>query len=335
MSLTRSTLLRLAAGTGIAAGLPVPAFAAVPVMRGDPEQKSMKIGIAVPDVAYLALYVAAAQGLWKAEGLDVQLVTFSGDASVTQALAGGSIDMNSASIVGLLNLIQSGQKVKAISSNCNQAVFSFIGNSKVKTWNDLKGGTFGVASYGSVTAALGTVALAQHGLVVDKDIQLVQTGGSPNAYAALESGRLSGSGFSLPYALKAKSAGMNFLGSQVTITGTQWPAETMYAKEDYLAKNPKTVSAMMRGLAVAAKVIATQPLVAIKVLQDAMKLEPEIASASYSVVKNTFLPRGEFPKDMSRIWKVLIAAKVITAPVAMNVWYDPTWVDNYDAWKPR
>jgi NitT/TauT family transport system substrate-binding protein len=335
MSLTRSTLLRLAAGTGIAASLPGVGLAALPPMRGEPEMKAMKIGIAVPDVAYLALYVASAQGLWKNEGLDVELVTFSGDASVTQALAGGSVDMNSASIVGLLNLIQSGQKVKAISSNCNQAVFSFVGNSKVKTWNDLKGGTFGVASYGSVTAALGTVALEEHGIIVGKDIQLVQTGGSPNAYSALESGRLSGSGFSLPYALKAKTAGMNFLGSQVTVTGSQWPAELMYTKVDYLAKNPKTVSAMMRGLAVAAKVIQTQPAVAIKVLQDTMKLEPEIASGSYSIVKDTFLPRGEFPKDMSKIWKVLIAAKTVTAPVPMDQWYDPTWVDNYTAWKPR
>ena len=113
----------------------------------------------------------------------------------------------------------------------------------------------------------------------------------------------------MPYALKAKTAGMNFLGSQVTVTGSQWPAELMYTKVDYLAKNPKTVSAMMRGLAVAANVIQTQPAVAIKVLQDTMKLEPEIASGSYGIVKDTFLPRGEFPKDMSKIWKVLIAAK--------------------------
>jgi NitT/TauT family transport system substrate-binding protein len=334
MTISRSTLLRLTAGTAVAANLPAVAQAAVPQMRGTPEQKSIKIGLAVPDVAYWTLYVALAQGLWKNEGLDVQLVTFSGDASVAQALAGGSVDVNSASLIGLLNAIQAGQKFKTISATCNQAVFSFVGNSKVKTWDDIRGGTYGVASYGSLTAALGTVALEQHGLKVGKDVQLVQTGGSPNAYAALESGRLSASGFSLPYALQAPSAGMHFLGSQVTVTGPNWPSEVMYAKEDYLAANPKTISAMMRGLASAVKVIETRPQVAISVLMSAMKLQPEIAAGSYNVVKHTFLPRGQFPKDMSKIWKVLIAAGVVKQPVPMNEWYDGTWVDNYDAWKP-
>lgn len=334
MTISRSTLLRLTAGATAAAGLPATALAALPPMRGTPEQKSIKIGLAVPDVAYWTLYVAQAQNLWKNEGLDVQLVTFSGDASVTQALAGGSVDINAASLIGLLNAIQAGQKFKAISATCNQAVFSFVGNSKVKTWDDIRGGTYGVASYGSLTAALGTVALEQHGLKVGKDVQLVQTGGSPNAYAALESGRLSASGFSLPYALQAPAAGMHFLGSQVTITGPNWPSEVIYAKEDYLAANPKTISAMMRGLANAVKVIETQPQVAISTLMSTMKLQPEIAAGSYNVVKNTFLPRGQFPKDMSKVWKVLIAAGVVKKPVPMDQWYDGTWVDNYNAWKP-
>jgi NitT/TauT family transport system substrate-binding protein len=337
MKVNRSGFLRASAGASVAAALPLAAYAApAPAnFRGEPEQKSLKIGLAVPDVAYWPLYVAASQGLWKNEGLDVQLITFSGDASVGQALAGGSTDLNSASLVGLLNIIQSGQPVRAISAVCEQAVFSFVGNSKIKSWNDLKGGTFGVASYGSMTAAMCTAALAAHGLVVDKDIQLVQTGGSPNAYAALESGQLSGSGFSLPYALKAKTAGMHFLGSQVTVTGSHWPAEIMYAKQDFLASKPRTISAFMRGLAVADKIITSQPSVAIASLQNAMKLEPDIASASYAIVKNTFLPRGQFPTDMSKVWQTLIVAKTVTAPVPMNKWLDPTWIDNYSLWAPR
>jgi NitT/TauT family transport system substrate-binding protein len=337
MNVNRSAFLRASAGAGIVAALPSAAFATPPaaMFRGDPEQKSIKVGLAVPDVAYWTLYVAASQGLWKNEGLDVQLVTFSGDASVAQALAGGSTDINAASLVGLLNMISSGQPVKAISAVANQAVFSFIGNSKIKTWSDLKGGTFGVASYGSMTAAMCTAALAQHGLVVDKDIQLVPTGGSPNAYAALEAGRLSGSGFSLPYALKSRTAGMNFLGSQVTVTGPQWPAELVYMKEDYIASHPRTISAFMRGLAVADKIIRTQPTVAIKSLQDAMKLEPDIAAGCYNIVKNTFLPRGQFPTDMSKVWKTLVVSKVVPAPVPMGKFYDPTWVANYALWMPR
>ena len=337
MNVNRSVFLGASAGAGLAAALPLGAFAAPSPagFRGEPEQKTLKIGIAVPDVAYWPFYVASSQGIWKNEGLDVQLITFSGDASVGQALAGGSVDINAASLVGLLNVLQAGQPVRAISAVAEQAVFSFVGNSKIKSWSDLKGGTFGVASYGSMTAAMDTAAMAQHGLVVDRDVQLVQTGGSPNAYAALASGQLSASGFSLPYALMAKTAGMHFLGSQVTVTGSHWPAEVVYMKQDFIASKPRTISAFMRGLAIADKVIATQPSVAILSLQSAMKLEPAIAAASYSIVKNTFLPRGQFPADMSKVWQTLIVAKTVTAPVPMSKWLDSTWIDNYALWMPR
>ena len=335
MNLNRSTLLRLGAGMSVL-GLPLPAMAASGAsIHGEPEQKSIKVGIAVPDVAYLPLYVAAAQNLWTKEGLEVELVTFGGDAPVSQALAGGSVDINAASMIGLFNLVQAGQAVKAIYLLASQAVFSFVGAANVKKWSDIKGGTFGVASYGSVTAALATVALEQHGLVVNRDVQLVQTGGSPNAYAALQAGRLSASGFSLPYALQAKGAGLNILGTQEQVTGPQWPVEAMYAKDDYLRKNPKTVSALLRGILAADQIIVSRPADAIKALQDTMKLEPEIAAGAYNVVKGTFLPKGQFPSDLSKFWKVVIAAKTVTAPLPMNTWYDGTWVDNYSSWSTR
>jgi NitT/TauT family transport system substrate-binding protein len=302
---------------------------------GPPEMRSVKVGLAVQDVSYLNLYLAQSEGLWTKEGLNVEFVAFPGDAPVTQALAGGSVDLNIASMIGLLNLIEAGQTMKTVHCITNQAVFSFVGNAKVKKWADLKGGTFGVASYGSLTASLATAALAQHGLIVNKDIQLVQTGGTPNAYAALLSGQLSGSTVQLTYAIRARSTGLNVLGTQQQITGPVWPAEVVYAKDSFLRANPRTITAILRGIAAADGLIQTQPEKSVKALVDALKLEPEVATEAYRIVKNTFEPRGAFPRDMAPFWKVMVAANVVKAPVPTSSWYDPTWFDNYTAWKVR
>lgn len=335
--ITRSQSIAVAAGLGIGALL-APAGRADSAtgiggtLTGEPEQKDVKIGISVPDVAYLPLYVARARGLWAKEGLNVTLVTFAGDASSTQALAGGSIDINAASMPGFLNLFQSGQPAKVIWDLSNEAFFSFVGNAKVHSWKDLKGGTFGITSYGSMTAALATVALDQHGLTVNKDVQFVQTGGSPNAYAAIQSGQLSAATFSLPYALMAKRDGLPVLGTQLQVTGPAWPSEVLYAKDEFLRKNPKSISAVLRCIVAANGFIASQPADSIKALQDSMKLDPDIAAAAYKEARGTFPLNGRFPRDLSAFWKVMVIAKTVTEPVPFSKWYDPTWVDNSSAW---
>ena len=337
MALTRSELLGVAAGGIAACAIPSPLLAQnkAAALIGPPELKNVKVGLAVQDISYLNLYLAQSEGLWEKEGVKVEFVAFPGDAPVTQALAGGSVDFNIASMAGLLNLVQAGQAMKTVYCITNQAVFSFVGNAKVKKWSDLKGGTFGVASYGSLTAALASAALEKNGLTINKDVQLVQTGGTPNAYAALLSNQLSGSTVQLTYALRAKNNGLNILGTQQQITGPVWPAEVVYGKEAFLQKNPKVITAILRGIAAADQLILTQPDKSIKTLQDSLKLEPEIAAAAYKIVRNTYDPHGLFPKDLTAFWQVMIAAKTVTAPLAMNTWYDPTWIDNYNAWRKR
>jgi len=333
-ALNRKTLLGIAAAQLALASAPSAVRAqAGKALVGPPEMKNVKVGLAVQDVSYLNLYLAQSEGLWQKEGLTVEFVAFPGDAPVTQALVGGSVDLNIASMVGMLNLVAAGQAVKTVHCITNQAVFSFVGNAKVKQWSDLKGGTFGVATYGSLTAALATAALEQHGLIVNKDVQLVQTGGTPNAYAALLSGQLSGSTVQLTYAIRSKAAGLNILGTQQQVTGPVWPAEVVYAKDSFLRSNPHVITAIVRGIAAADNVILTQPDKAIKALVDSLKLEPDVAAAAYKVVRTTYEPRGQFPRDMAPFWKVMEATKVVQAPLPASAWYDPTWIDNYNAWR--
>lgn len=338
MDVRRTEFLGLLGGALVPLIAPGSAFAqanrgAAAALVGEPELKSVKVGLAVQDIAYLNLYLAQSEGLWTKEGLHVEFVPFPGDAPVTQALVGGSVDLNIASMSGLLNLVQSGQPVKTVYCITNQAVFSFIGNAKVKKWSDLKGGTFGVASYGSLTATLATAALEQHGLVVNRDVQLVQTGGTPNAYAALLSGQLSGSTVQLAYAIRARKTGLNLLGTQQQVTGPVWPDEIVYAKEAFLRRNPRTITAILRGIAAADKIIVSQPDKAIKQLVETLKLEPDVASEAYKTVRTTYDPRGLFPRNMGPVWKVMVDSKTVPAALPPATWYDPTWIDNYNAWK--
>ena len=107
------------AGAGAAALLAAPrAFADI----GKVEKPKLTLGVAVPGASFLPVYVAAAR-TWKEMGLDVNVVRFRGDAEVSQAMAGDSIDLSVQSPDGLINMINAGQGVKAFYAGFHQADF--------------------------------------------------------------------------------------------------------------------------------------------------------------------------------------------------------------------
>ena len=61
-------------------------------------ETSIKIGLSPPDIAHLPLWVADAKNLFKAEGVNVQLVQFESDSAAAQGLTAGATQMNSGSV---------------------------------------------------------------------------------------------------------------------------------------------------------------------------------------------------------------------------------------------
>ena len=77
----------LQAGAAVALSGLTPARAAI----GALERRKLVAAIPVDAASFLPIYLAAAR-TWKEQGLDIELTAFRGDAEVSQALIGGSID---------------------------------------------------------------------------------------------------------------------------------------------------------------------------------------------------------------------------------------------------
>jgi ABC-type nitrate/sulfonate/bicarbonate transport system substrate-binding protein len=107
-----------------------PVKAASPPIR--PEMAKLIIGLPVPAISFLPVWVADQNGLLKEEGItDAKILAFRGDADVIQALAGGSVDLNVASLTGLVSTINSGQKFKGVWAGYNMPFFDWYAQPKV------------------------------------------------------------------------------------------------------------------------------------------------------------------------------------------------------------
>lgn len=168
---SRRNIVAAGAAAAIAGAFP----SVVAAAPGNPEKTALRLGLASFGSNFLPVYVAAAR-TWKEHGLDVQMIGFRGDAEISQALAGNSIDISLASMNGLINLITSGQPVIGFYAGFDQADFSWLAQPSIKTWAQLKNKKVGVATFGSLTDALTRYDLRKHGLEPVRDVQIVQGG---------------------------------------------------------------------------------------------------------------------------------------------------------------
>src|SRR5580692_13020205 len=132
----RRRFVQAGAAAAVSTGLSRRALAAP---RGALEKPRLTLGIPVDAASFMPVYVAAAR-TFKPQGLDIEVVSFRGDAEVAQALAGDSIDLSLQSLDGLINLINAGQGVQGFYAGFYQSDFAWFAPPHIKQWKDLKGG---------------------------------------------------------------------------------------------------------------------------------------------------------------------------------------------------
>ena len=110
------------------------AYAATPPTKAKPEISRLNIGLPVPAFSLLPNWVAEQKGFFKEEGItEVKILAFRGDADVVQALAAGTVDLNGASLTGLVNTITAGLKVKGVWAGYNLPLFSWYAQPKYRS----------------------------------------------------------------------------------------------------------------------------------------------------------------------------------------------------------
>ena len=316
------------------------ALAAGAVLAGAPRAASaaavpLSMGTAVDSPTQLPVYVAL-KNLYAVNGLDVSFLGFRGDTEVTQALAGGSIDVALASATGLLNLVTASQGVVGFYAGFNQADFSWLAQPEIKSWGDLKGKTIGISSFGSLTDVITRYALKKHHLEPEKDVQMIQGGGSPSAIQALRSKKLACTVLGSPFKWQAQDEGFTLLGTQESEITQSWPKHLFMAKQSFIDGKPDLIRAMLRAHVAAIHLAKAQPAMAVALLVDRLKYEPKYAQRAYVEAMAGYDDHGHLPeKAMPLFWKLSIEQNVVKAALPEKQILDSRFINSYASWAPK
>jgi NitT/TauT family transport system substrate-binding protein len=328
--LSRRAFLHASAGAGALLAAPH-AFAEI----GKVEKPRLTLGLAVPAASFLPVYMAAAR-TWKEAGLNVEIVSFRGDAEVSQAMAGDSIDLSLQSLDGLINLINSNQPVRGFYAGFHQADFAWLAQPSVKSWSDLKGGTIGVSTFGSLTDQLTRYVLKKHGLQPEKDVQVMQAGPSATSIQALRSGRLLAAIQSAPTKWVAEDAGLTVLGTQEKEIAPQWPKHSFVARSKFLDDYPNTVKTFLRAHVAAIRLARADRDLAVKVLVDQVKYQPAYAARAYDENMASFDERGRLPDQqyMDIFWSIAVAGGTAKEAWPSTRLMNSRFIDRFADWAP-
>ncbi len=300
------------------------------------EDPKITIGLSTNDSTFLPIYLADIAGLYKAEGLQAEVVAFRGGSDLTRAVVADSIKIGVAAPTSVLSAIVAGEKAKVFYGGFNQAPFFWYGMPNIKTMADAKGKRFGITRFGSSTDALTRMALVEKGIDPKSGAQIIQGGGSAERLAAMESGQLDVSILSWPHNFIAADRGYNLLLSQSDLM-PDFPIQSFYAMESYIAKNPETIKAVLRAFIKAVQLAKADKALAVKTLITKAGLEEQFAARAYDQLIGGWHEDGRLGSEvgLKRFFDMSIAAGDVDSQWPKEKYFDERFVKTFDEWKPK
>ena len=211
-------------------------------------------------------WMAQEAGLFKKYNIDFNLVFISSSNIVTAALLGGDAEMTVTGGIGnVAAFVRGSTDVVFIGGIKNVMTQSILAGGNIKRPEELKGKRVGVSRIGGNTHYFTIQALRRYNMDASKDISFIQTGGDPEALAALVGGGIDAACLTPPTDAQALAQGYHFViyGPDLKIP---YSATVFVTKRSVIAKRPQVIGNFMRAMAETAKVMHTDREFVYKVL---------------------------------------------------------------------
>ena len=237
-------------------------------------------------------WIAEEAGLFKKYRLDYQQVFVSSSSIVTAALLGGDAEMTLTGGIGnVIAYVRGTTDVVFVAGVKNVMTQSLVAGKAFKKPEDLKGKKIGVSRIGGNTHYFTIQALRRFGMDATRDVAFIQTGGDPEAVAALITGQLDAATLTPPSDARALASGFHYLvyGPDLKIP---YAATAFVTKRSVIAKRSQVIGEFLRAIAEASKVMHTDRDFVYKVLGKYLRInDKSVLDSAYNAEIKALEPR--------------------------------------------
>jgi NitT/TauT family transport system substrate-binding protein len=245
------------------------------------------IVIAYPTTSsqFTPLWFTRDAGLYEKYGLDGKLVFIQGGSVLLQAMLAGQAQASQNGVAETAVAILRGGDLRMLGVTAKIFPYSLIAAKSVKTPKDLVGGKVAINRIGDVSAYGSQLALRKLGLNPDKDVTMLQVGGSPQRLAALQSGSVQAAAMDFMSGLRLAKLGFPVL-VQLNLN---YPYLGPMVSGKFLRENPAAAEAFVKAFVEGIARFKRNREEGIKALARYMKSnETDVLAKAYDFIANDF-----------------------------------------------
>jgi len=271
------------------------------IVSGASADEKLRVGKAVPQAFSFALLdVGVRQGLFQAEGLDVEISAFGGGARLQQALAADAVD------IGLdtgpdMAFIAKGAPVKAVAAMAGSPLDTGIAvgaKTSIRDTADLKGRRIASPPY-TLTGWL-TKEFARRQGSGFEGITLVDTGSPTTSWAMVKTGELDGLSVDLGSALQAQDRGEARLIARFGDWSKEFHNYVIFVTDKLVTDRPNDVRGFLRGWFKTVGFVRANKAPTVAIVADVLKMDPDLVAKVYDLQLPMYSTDGHFnPKALA------------------------------------
>jgi NitT/TauT family transport system substrate-binding protein len=278
-------------------------------------QSPVRINWTAVTGAQSGMFMAQQEGLFKKNGLDVELIHIPSSSRGIQAILAGEIAFSFMDGVNAAQANLKGANLALVAGATNRQVFSLMAKPEFKRIADLRGKKIGITRVGSSTHTSALFALGSGGLKT-ADYQLLPLLEVPNIFTALAAGQIDAGVMSPPTNARAKRAGFIEL-MNIAKEGPEFVSVAVGASRSYIKANEDVVRRVVRAYAEGVQMFKSNRPAALKMIQNQLKVKDvEIQEDTYGQFREYL----EYPPYVSRKGMEAVIAEIADKdPTVKNI----------------
>jgi ABC-type nitrate/sulfonate/bicarbonate transport system substrate-binding protein len=289
----------------------------------------MNISYSSESPGALPVWVAKETGLYAKNGLNVELVRVTGNVAVMALISG---DLNIGFIGGSAAITSNlgGSDAIMVASGQVATDYSLLAHSSIKSVDQLRGKSVGVASQvgSAMTATLH--ALQKHGLTRN-DVSLLVVGGTPERLAALRTGRIHATLLSPPTSFAAEREGFNILAE----ANIPLPYNSVVSTRRFIKQNPDVARRFIKAHLEAVHLLKTNRETGVKTLAKYLRQtkDRQLVEKSYDIsTSDQILPRKQYPTvpGIKTVLEGLVKTHPRAATARPEEFFDVGFIKEFD-----
>lgn len=254
----------------------------------------IRLGYSGTGLNNYVLEIGKRQGIFRKQGIDLEVVYVNSGSLLSQALIAGTFDLSMSQGSEAMVAKLRGADVRIVAVIANRFNHVYLTAPAITSFKQLKGKRVAVSRFGSGSHFQTNLALKEGGLDPEKDVTVLQIGNSGARITAIMSGAVDGTIMSADFVPKAKREGFNIL-TDLGASKIEYPFLSLNMMGGYIDKNLRLVKALLRGMSESIRALQADPVNAKVAIRAALRTD-DAETVDYALARSVqILERRPFP----------------------------------------